>query len=228
MESNRKLRFGPALAALALCAAACAALNLNFIGKDIVVTVPSEIPFPDAPTLVLEPRYQQALSMGDKVLGAVGGGSVEQALGRILKDQTVPLRREGAESFLAEILKSGLFKDAVYQGGNVGFSVGVSKYGVAYDASSGSYRLLLELEAQLSQPQIGVVWTGKKSVDDLSPAAKAEAQKIDLAGVMARPESLHRFNQYVVGELSRQMVEDLKQHPPAPKLGKAGLGKFGL
>jgi hypothetical protein len=202
------------LGILALALAACAGLNLSLIGKNVSVRVPTEIPFPDTLTLVLDPQNQQLLGLGDRALGLVGGGSVEQRLGQLLKDQTLLLRKEGAASFRDELEKSGLFGSVVTQGGTVGFSVGVSRFGLAYDGPSRSYHLVLELEAQLSEPHLGVVWKGHRSVEDLSPAAKAEAHQVNLAGVMAQPESLHRFNHWVVGELSRQLVDDLRKNPP--------------
>ena len=208
--------------ALALGLGACAGMAL--MGSGVSVNSPAEIPFPSALTIVLEPQYQSALSAGDKVLGMVGGGSVEQRLGKLLSDQTLPLRREGAEAFRQELLKSGLFGSVVSEGGMVGFSVGVSRFGLAYDQTTRSYHVVLVLEAQLSQPRLGVVWKGQRSIEDLAPAAKNEAYSVNLAGVLAQPESLHRFNQYVVATLSKQLIDDLRQNPP--KAGAGGLGSL--
>lgn len=208
-----------ALGILALGLGACAGISL--MGSGVSVSSPSEIPFPSTLTIILDPRYQSILSAGDKVLGMAGAGTVEQRLGRLLQDETVPLRREGADAFRQELLKSGLFGSVVTQGGMVGFSVGVSRFGLAYDPSTRSYHVVLDLEAQLSEPHLGVVWKGQRSVADLPVAAKNEAASVNLTGVLSQPESLHRFNQYVVGELSRQLIEDLRQHPP--KSGGAGV-----
>lgn len=206
----------PVSAALVLLSA-CAALPLAqaLIGQRVSVTVPGELPLPEDLTLELSGQASEAAKLGNVLLGALGQGSLEQQLGKALKAQAAPLRKAGAQAFKQELQKAQLFGSVVEAGGNVGFSLGVARWGIAFDKASQSYQPVMDMEAVLSEPHWGVVWRGKRSAAQLSADAKKLVGKVDLAKMATQPQSLSKMMELVARDLSRQIVEDLRQNPPS-------------
>ena len=209
------------ISALALGFGACAALPLAqaLMGQRVSVTVPSELPLPDTLTLELSGGANEAAKLGDVLMGALGQGSLEDRLGAALKQQAAPLRKAGAKAFHDELAKAKLFGSLVEEGGNVGLALGVGRWGIAYDADSSSYQPVLDLEATLSEPHLGVVWRGQRSAAQLSAGAKKLVGKVDLVKLAARPGGINDLMGIVTRDLSRQLVEDLRQHPPLSQFG---------
>ena len=210
MQSSRT----PILAlSLLLLLPACAGLPVlgSFLGQQVTVALGPELPFPDALTLELDPNAGQGLQAADRVLGLVGGGSVEQRLGGLLKQQTQSLRRQGAQQLRQQLQQAGLFGSVVEQGGMVSMSLGVSRFGLAYDPASRAYQLVLDVAMTLSEPHLGVLWTGHRSAADLGAALKPYASRLDASQLLARPQLLNNLGQAALKDLGGQLLQDLKQ-----------------
>jgi hypothetical protein len=202
-----------ALLGLALLPA-CAGLPVlgSFLGSQVSVTVGDEVPFPDALTLKLAPGAGQGVQAADQVLGLLGGGSVEQRLGALLKQQTQPLRRQGAALLREQLQQMRLFGSVVPQGGNVGLTLGVSRFGLAYDAATGGYQLVMDVQMQLSEPHLGVLWSGQRSAADLSAGVRARLKGWGPTQLLAQPSAWPQMGQLALKDLSGQLLQDLKKH----------------
>jgi|GEM_PF-3818645 hypothetical protein len=194
--------------------AGCAGLVLGQLLNQLSVTLDSAIPFPDNLTLQLAPQPGQALAVGDALLGRLGGSSVEQRLGEELKAQTQVLRQQGAAMIRQQVQDSKIFGSVVERGGNLGLSVGVSRFGLAYNAASGGYQLVLDLEMKLSSPDLGVIWSGQRSAANLTGDVQRLASRVDLSSLLAQSNSFNSVAKAAVRDLSGQLLDDLKQHPP--------------
>ncbi|HXC63214.1 MAG TPA: hypothetical protein VNZ67_02590 [bacterium] len=202
---------------------ACAGLPiLGQMLNQLSVSLGDEIPMPATLTLDLAPSAQQGLQLGNAILGQLGGGTIQQRLGQALQGQTQPLRRQGAALVRQQLQDAKIFGSVVAQGGNLGLSVGVSRLGLAYNASTGAYELVLDLEMKLSEPHLGVVWSGQRSAKDLGATVKGLAGRMDVAGLIARPDGFNNLAQAGIKDLSAQLLDDLKQHPPMAALGSLG------
>ena len=107
--------------------------------------------------------------------------------------------------------------------GNLGLSVSVSRLGLAYNAATGAYELVLDLEMKLSEPHLGVIWSGQRSAKDLGAGVKGLAARMDVAGLLARPDAFNSLAQAGIKDLSAQLLDDLKQHPPMAALSSMKL-----
>ncbi len=197
-----------------LTGCAAAPLFQALIGQRISVSVPAELPFPDAVTLSLGGQAGEAAKLGDALLGALGQEGLELKLGKALKKSASPLRRLAAQGFKDELVKAQLFGSVVESGGNVGMAVAVSRWGLAYDAKTKNYLPVLDLKASLSEPHIGVVWKASRSAAQLTALAKEQVGKIDITALIAKPQGYQDIMALVARDLSRQLVEDLRQNPP--------------
>ena len=200
------------LFSLWLAAFGCASLPL--IGTFVSVNVPSELPLPDSMTLDLGPLGGSALGAGNQLLSALGGGSIQERLGQGLKPLAGPLRVAGAEAFKKQLEDAKIFGSVVHQGGNLGLSLGVSRWGLAYNPSWKRLMPVLDIEATLSAPGLGVVWKASRSVADLGAEALKQVSGLSPALLLAKPQSLNDAMGVVTAELSRQLVDDLKKNPP--------------
>jgi hypothetical protein len=220
------MRLLPALALLPiLTLPACADLGgvipiaAVLVGQQVSVKAPDELPFPDLVTLKLDPNASTAARLGNSVLGALGQTSLEDKLGQVLKAQTTELRRQGAAAFKQELIESKLFGHVVDSGENVSFSLGVSRFGLSWSPATQSYQLVLDLEAKLIEPHVGTVWSGVRSMKDLSADTKALATKVDVVKLIADAGSFHGLVQASTKELSLQLLDDLRRNPPMSRLG---------
>lgn len=206
------------LLGLALGLSACAGLPGlgSFLGQRISVNVGPEIPFPDTLTLQLDPSAGKGMQAADALLGRLGGGTLEERLGALLKQQSEPLRRQGAAALRQQLEQARLFGSVVEQGGNVALSVGVSRFGLAYDPASRQYQLVLDLSMTLSEPHLGVLWTGKRSAADLGAALRPYATRVNLAQLLSRPEGFNNLGQDALRDLGGQLLQELKQKAGQP------------
>ena len=203
------------LASLALAASllgGCAALPL--IGGHLSVNVPSEVPFPAEMTLQLGGSAGQAAALSNRVLGALGQASVEQSLGNKLKESALPLRRSTAEQFKSQLEAAKLFGSVQHEGGNLGIALGVSRWGLAMNPANGNLEPVLDMEASLSAPGLGVVWKASRSAKDLGADVMKRASSLGLAQLGARPAGYAEAMNLVLFELCRQLVDDLRKNPP--------------
>src|SRR6266581_1054101 len=104
-------------AVLALAGCAGMAVLTELIGSRVSVTVPSEIPLPDTMTLELGAAAGKVTGISNQFMSALGQESVEQKLGRTLKEKALPLRKAGAEAFRKQLEEAKLFGSVVYEGG---------------------------------------------------------------------------------------------------------------
>ncbi|HTB34494.1 MAG TPA: hypothetical protein VK842_06495, partial [bacterium] len=124
------------LSAALLGLSACAGLTLGALLGRMSVTTDQEIPFPDTVTLQGPPA---AGGLGGSVLAGLGGNLVEQQLGGLLQGQTAQLRRQAAALLRGQVQGAGIFSRVLDQGGDLGLSVGVARYGLAF--SDGRWQL---------------------------------------------------------------------------------------
>jgi hypothetical protein len=194
----------------------CAALPVvtAIAAQRISVTAPSSIGYPKALTLKMDPSSAAVASMANTLLGALGGASVESKLNDVLRSQTETLRAQAAGALKQQLIDSKTFGSVVDSGGNVGFELAISRLGLSYSSATKSYQLVLDLEAKLTQPSVGVIWSGTRSMKDLSADTKALASKVDVAKLIAGTASYSDLAQNCTAELTGQLLDDLKAHPP--------------
>jgi hypothetical protein len=179
------------LPVLALFLPACAEVGgampiaMSVLGSRISVDVPTAVPFPDSLVLKMDPNSAAVAAVGNSVLGALGQGSLEEKLGAVIKEQSVGLRTSAAAAFKDQLVKSRLFGQVLDQGGNVGISLGVSRYGLSWSPATQSYQMVLDVEAKLTEPHVGVIWSGTRAMKDLGADAKALATKVDVAKLVS-------------------------------------------
>ena len=205
----------PRLAALALAASlwgGCAALPL--IGQHLSVNVPAELPLPDAMTLQLAGPAGKATDLSNKIMGLLGKGSVEENLGAKLKQTAAPLRRSAAEEFRRQLEASHLFGSVKHEGGQLGLALGVGRWGLAVNPLSGALEPVLDLEASLSAPGLGVVWKASRSAKDLGASFMQKVSGLGTAQLAANPARFSEMMNMVSAELSRQLIDDLRKNPP--------------
>jgi hypothetical protein len=201
---------------LAVALSACAMLPIGtaVLGQQVSVTLPAEIPMPDAVTLELDPAVGRGVKLASAITQALGGGSLEDRLGGLIKQQSAGLRQQGATLFKQKLEAAKLFGPIVSDGGNVGLSLGVARYGLAYSSVTYQYQLVLDVEMKLSEPHVGVIWSGKRSAADLGADVKKLSAKVDVAKLLANPKALDELSQAALKDLTVQLLEDLRQHPP--------------
>src|SRR5258706_16291117 len=109
-------RLAPALLASALLfGCAGSQLQMEFlrtlVAKHLVVSMPAEIPFPNDVTLVLDQGSTtgQATAFGNQMLQAMGSSSLEQKIGRLVRQSSSSLRRDTAEAFARELRGAAIF-----------------------------------------------------------------------------------------------------------------------
>lgn len=194
---------------------ACAGLPIlgQLIGPLVSVSVPAEIPFPEQMILQLGPGAGIA-GLADKALGALGQGTLEQRLGAAVKNSGIPFRSLAAEAFRKQLEDARLFGKVTHGQGHVSLSLGVARWGLAYDPLSKRMLPVLDLEATLSAPGLGPVWKASRSARDLSGAILAQVSKLDVSQLALKPQGLGDVMGIVSTELSRQLVDDLRRNPP--------------
>jgi len=194
------------LGAALLGLAACAGLTLGALLGRLSVTMDREIPFPGTVTLQGPPA---AGGLGGSVLAGLGDNLVERQLGGLLQGQTADLRRQAAALLRGQVESAGIFSKVLDQGGDLGLSVGVSRYGLAF--SDGRWQLVLDLEMKLSEPRLGVVWSGRRSAADLSADLKQVAGHVSASHVLAEPGSLDRLATAAFKDLASQLLDDMRR-----------------
>ena len=204
---------------LLILAAGCASipggvLLQGLIGSHISCEMPAEMPFPDAMTLDLGAMGGGSMKAGNAILSALGGGTIEEQLGKAVKNSGLGFRKIAADAFRSQLREAKLFGAVVDKGGNVGMSLGVSRWGLAYNAASRRVEPVLDIQATLSVPGFGTVWQGARSIADLSRDAAAVIGKVDVASLVSRPQGLAEIMNVASKDLSKQLYEDLRKNPP--------------
>lgn len=191
-----------------------AALMGQLIGPHLSVSVPAEIPFPDQMTLQLGSSAGHATQLVNQALGALGSQSVEQRLGSAVKNSGIPFRSMAAEAFRKQLEDAKLFGSVTHDNGNLSVALGVSRWGLAYDEASRRLLPVLDIEASLTAPGLGVVWKASRSVNDLGADVLGKVSALSPAVLVSKPQGFGDAMGIVASELSRQLVDDLRKNPP--------------
>lgn len=202
---------------------ACAGLPIamQVVGQQVSVTAPTDVSFPDSITLNMDPNSANVTKLGNSFLSLMGQRSVEDTLGDVLKQQSQNLRKQAAAALKQQLVSSHVFGHVVDEGGNVGFTVGISRFGLSYSPATQSYQLVLDVQAQLTEPHVGVIWTGTRAMKDLAADTKALATKVDVVKLASSPGSFQALVQASVKDLTGQLLTDLQAHPPLSGFGAA-------
>ncbi len=188
------------------------------IGSHISVGFPAAVPVPDEVTLDLGIQGGEATRLGQALFSAVTGETLEQKVGKAIKNAALPVRSLAAGSFRSELEKSQLFGKVTDQGGDLMLSLGVPRWGLRRDPASGKVEPIFDMEASLALPGFGTVWKATRSAAQVSQALKSKGFNLGLELVASRPKSLGDALALVATDLSQQMVEDLRKNPPQRKL----------
>jgi hypothetical protein len=196
---------------------ACAGLPVlgQWMGPFVSVSVPSEIPFPQPMILELGPAAGAA-ALADQALGLLGSQSLEQRIGTAVRNVSAPYSAMAAEAFRKELEDSKLFGSVTHGQGTVSISVGISRWGIAYDESTKRLLPVMDLEASLSVPGLGNVWKASRSMKDLGAEALAALPTLSPAMLASNPQGFSAALASVTAQLSRQLVEELRKNPPHP------------
>jgi hypothetical protein len=201
---------------LGACLFGCAASQVptevlrTLMAKHLVVSLPEEAPFPNQMTLSLSGAAGQSADLGNQMLETFGTSSLEQKIGAAVKNSGTPLNRQISGHFARELRSAGLFAGVTSSGGDAQLVLSVTRWGLAWDDRDTRYEPILDMEATLSVPPMGVVWRNRRSVDDLSMSIKGQIAELDPAFLATQPQKLVQGLNFVAEELSRQLVEDLR------------------
>jgi len=185
----------------------------RFLGAQVHCQVPAALDFPDNMVLDLGQDDTAAGRIGGVFAAAMLGGSVEAKVGKALKQAALPLREKAAVALQAQVVQAGLFGTVDTAQGDVRLGWGVSRWGLSKDAS-GQIQAVLDLEATLSVPGLGVVWRGTKSAADLGREAKEKASGLSLAVLAGGPKSYEDVMNVCLNDLGGQLLADLAQADP--------------
>lgn len=210
---KRSQRWAAGLA-LSLALAGCSGAEVGrwafhrFLGSQVHVQVPAALDFPDTVVLELGQDDTAAGRVGGLLAGALLGGSVEAKVGKAVKAAALPLRQKAAQSLQKQVVDAALFGVVDTMKGDVSLGWGVGRWGLQKDAA-GKLQPVLDLEATLSVPGLGVVWRGSKGAADLGQAVKERAAKLDLAALALRPKAFEEVLDACVQDLGGQLLADL-------------------
>jgi hypothetical protein len=209
----RLIRLAGMLPALGLLAG-CAVLPLA--GQYVSVNVPAEAPLPEALTLQLGGAAGQAAGVASQVMGLLGQENLEKTLGKKLKESAAPLRRAAADGFKKQLEAAKIFGSVKNEGGQLGIALGVGRWGLALNPQ-GKLEPVLDFEASLSAPGLGVVWKASRGAKDLGADVMAKAASLGLAQLAKNPAAFTELMALASADLSRQLVDDLRKNlPKAP------------
>ena len=182
----------------------------TLLAKRLIVSLPEEIPFPNQMTLTLSGLAGQTAAISNQMLESFGTSSLEQRIGEAVKNSGVSLRRQTAELFARELRATDLFAGVTASGGDAQIELKVTRWGLAWNDSSGRYEPVLDMEASLSVPPLGVVWRGHRTASELSTALSTQIFDLDPTLLATRPQKLTQALNQVTEDLSRQLVEELR------------------
>jgi hypothetical protein len=205
--------------ALALLLVGCSGAEVgrwafkNYVGAHIHCQVPAVLDFPETVVLDLGQDDTAAGRIGGIFATAMLGESVEAKVGKVVKQAALPLRQSCASALQRQVLNAALFGTVDTAQGDVRLGWGVSQWGVRKTAD-GRIEPVLDLQASLSVPGIGVVWRATRSVQDLGQAAKEKAQGLSLVVLAAGPKQFQAVLDACVNDLGGQLLADLAEADP--------------
>lgn len=185
----------------------------GLLAKHLIVSLPEETAFPNEMTLELPAASGvagQSVAIGNQMLQSLGSSSLEQKIGQAVKDSGASLNRQTSQLFARELRDTGLFAGVISSGGDAQIDLRVTRWGLAWDAGSGRYLPVFDLEATLSVPPLGVVWRGHRTASDLSTAVTSQIIDLDPNLLALRPQKLIQSLNLAAEDLSKQLVEDLR------------------
>jgi hypothetical protein len=186
----------------------------SLIGQHVNVQVPAALDFPDTVVLDLGVDDTAAGRIGSVFAGAMLGESVESKVGKAVKAAALPLRSTAADALRRQVVDAKLFGQVATDAGDVRLGWGVGRWGLVYDKAETRLEPVLDLEATLSVPGVGVLWRGKRSAADLGAAAKKKAAGLSLAVLAGGSKSYQDVLDVMVQDLGGQLLDDLAKARP--------------
>lgn len=191
----------------------------SLVGSHLSVGFPSAIPVPDEVTLDFGIKEEdKAARLGAALFAAVAGETMEQKVGRAVKSAALPVREMAAGSFRKELEAAQLFGKVVNDGGDLALSLGVPRWGLRRNRDSGAIEPVFDMEASLSLPGVGKVWSASRSAAQVSQAVKDKGFDLGLEMIAAKPRRLSEVLSVVSADLSRQLVQELRDNPPKRRI----------
>jgi hypothetical protein len=200
--------------ALALLLAGCSGAELGrfvfqkYIGSHIHCQVPAALSFPDKVVLDLGQDDTAAGRIGGIFASAMLGGSIESKVGAAVKQAAIPLREKAAQSLQQQVADAALFGTVDTVKGDVSLDWGIAQWGLRKDAD-GKIQVVLDLEASLSVPGLGVIWHGTRSAADLGQAAKEKVAGLSLASLAGGPTEFQDVLNVCTKDLGGQLIAEL-------------------
>ena len=143
------------------CATAGGMVAAKYLGKQVTLEIDSQIPFPEELTLkgFEDIEGTAGARFFDEMLGKLTGVKLRERLAREVIKSTEPYGISLASRFREELKNQNIFGAVVDQGGDVALKLRIREYGL--DATEGLKKIvpLLEVQADLVVPGLGVVWT---------------------------------------------------------------------
>lgn len=211
---GRTMRWMAGLAALVL--AGCSGAEIGrwafqrYLGSHIHCQVPAALSFPDKVVLDLGQDETAAGRIGSVFAGAMLGGSLEAKVGKAVKQAALPLRESCAKSLQKQVADAALFGAVDTAKGDVSLEWGIGQWGLRKN-KEGDIETVLDLEASLSVPGIGVVWRGRRSAADLGKEAKEKAMGLSLAALAGGPTEFQDVLNVCLRDLGGQLIAELGQ-----------------
>jgi hypothetical protein len=186
----------------------------SLIGQHVNVQVPTALDFPDTVVLDLGVDDTAAGRIGSVFAGAMLGESVESKVGKAVKAAAAPLRSTAADALRRQVVDARLFGQVATDAGDVRLGWGVGRWGLVYNKEESRLEPVLDLEATLSVPGLGVLWRGKRSAADLGADAKEKAAGLSLAVLAGGSKSYQDVLDVMVQDLGGQLLDDLARAKP--------------
>lgn len=186
----------------------------SLVGKHVAVQVPAALDFPDTVVLDLGVEDTAAGRIGSVFAGAMLGESVESKVGKAVKAAAAPLRTAAAGALQRQVAEAGLFGAVATDRGDVRLGWVVGQWGLRLDRATSKLEPVLDLEATLGVPGVGVLWRGRRSAADLSQAAKEKAAGLSLAVLAGGPKTYQDVMDVMIQDLGGQLLDDLAKANP--------------
>ncbi len=205
-----KKRMGIGLGLL-LFAGACAQLvkaGPSFVGQFVTISIDPVVAFP--PQVSLDGFHYSSTGDTGETLNTVFltnmGDDMQKKAGALIAAQVQPYTAALIGAFKDEIVRRGLYKGVVDQGGDVSLRLSVLRYGLVALSGSGLMKPVLEVKGEILVPGLGVAWTRTFTVDEKSVQTVA----LSMADLMAGPGGLQKGLQATSTEAAQGVLAELK------------------
>jgi hypothetical protein len=196
---------------LLLLACGCAPLMKSapsFAGQFLTISIEPVVAFP--PEVTLDGfHYSSTGDTGETLNNAFltdMGDDMKKKAGALIAAQVQPYTAALIGAFKDEIVRRGIYKGVVDQGGDVRLRLTVLRYGLVALSGSGLMKPVLEVKGDLLLGGLGVVWTRTFAVDEKS----GQTMAVSLADLVAGPGGFQKGFGAASTEAAQGVLAELK------------------